>query len=379
MEIINKEYIKFQCIEARQPIGTMYIGVINHEDLVTISYADVRRLRNGSDNREIEDYIGIQRQLNESREREIGRYVNLVDATFPNSIILAISSEFANFNKESKEMEILFKDDVAKVLDGQHRIAGLQHFEKSGEEFECVVTIYIDMDIEDQAIVFSTINKEQKSVSNSLAADLFAFSKSKSPQRTAHNIVRALNKKEGGPFYKKIKILGTAVDKERETITQDTFVKNLLKYISTSPQLDRDFYKRNPKSSLDRLYGKEAQKLFLRNIFIDDDTDVKIAQIIFNYFSAVQKKWPTAWDSVAPNMILNKSTGFIALMRFFKLVYQSFNKPDQIVSKEEFETVFEKIEMQESEFNKEKYLPGSSGQGALYSDFVIKSGLLEEK
>ena len=52
----------------------------------------------------------------------------------------------------------------AKVLDGQHRIAGLRHFKKEGEKFQVIVSIYIDMAIEDQAIVFATINKETKKV-----------------------------------------------------------------------------------------------------------------------------------------------------------------------------------------------------------------------
>jgi DGQHR domain-containing protein len=190
-------------------------------------------------------------------------------------------------------MTIQYKDDVAKVLAGQHRIAGLRHFKKSGEKFQVIVSIYIDMAIEDQAIVFATINKEQKSVSNSLVADLFAFAESRSPQKTAHNIIRALSQKEGSPFYKKVKILGTANRKETETITQDTFAKNLIKFISSDPQSDRDFYKRHKDKSskkLDLIEDKELQKLFLRNIFIQDLDNIKIAQIIYNYFYVVENK-----------------------------------------------------------------------------------------
>ena len=156
--IIDREPIQFKCLEAEQPIGTVYIGVMNYEDLEYISYADVRRLELGQDNREVEDYIGIQRQLNTKREKDIGKYVNLVDATFPNSIILSISSEHAEYDQESHTMTIKYQDDVAKVLDGQHRIAGLRHFNETGDKFQLSVSIYIDMELEDQAIVFATIN-----------------------------------------------------------------------------------------------------------------------------------------------------------------------------------------------------------------------------
>lgn len=381
MEEIREQFIEFQCLQAIQPIGTMFIGAINWDQLEYISYADVRRLQLGNDNREVEEYIGIQRVLDPKREKTIGKYVNLIDATFPNSIILAISSENAEYNPETKMMKIRYKDDVAKVLDGQHRIAGLKNFTKPGEAFQLIVTIYVDMELEDQAIVFATINKEQKNVSNSLVVDLFAFAESRSPQKTGHNIARALYKKETSPFYRKIKILGTAVDKEKETITQDTFVKSLLMYISKDPQLDRDFYKRNKDNSkrLTLVEGDELKKYFLRNIFIEDDKDIKIAQIILNYFHAVDNKWPNAWRSNASlaNNILNKSTGFVALMKFFKDAYLSFGfeRIGEVISKEEFIRIFEPITLTDADFNRERYLPGSSGQSTLYKDLLIQSGL----
>lgn len=379
MEEVTEQFITFPCIEALQPIGTMFVGAIDYDYLEYISYADVRRMELGIDNREVEDYIGIQRKLDSKREKTIGKYVNLIDATFPNSIILAISSEFAQFDSQTKLMKVKYKDNVAKVLDGQHRIAGLRSFNQPGSKFQCIVTIYIDMELEDQAIVFATINKEQKNVSNSLVADLFAFAESRSPQKTGHNIARALSKKDPSPFYRKIKILGTAVDKEKETITQDTFVKSLLQYISKDPQLDRDFYKRHKGSNekLPLVKDNELKKYFLRNMFIEDEKDINIAQLVLNYFYAVEKKWPQAWQgsSQLPNNILNKSTGFIALMRFFKDAYLSFNKIGEIVTKDEFSSIFNRIQLTDSDFNRDKYIPGSSGQGTLYKDLVNQSGL----
>lgn len=377
IEATLQQSIDVRCLDAKQPIGTMYVAIIDSGDLEKISYADVRRLELGTDNREVEDYIGIQRELNPAREEKIGKYVNLIDATFPNSIILAISSRHASYNSETNIMNIVYAEDVAKVLDGQHRIAGLRHYEGRDATFQVIVTIYIDMELEDQAIVFATINKEQKNVSNSLVADLFEFAKTRSPQKTAHNIARALNKKQGSPFYKKIKILGTAVNKETETITQDTFVKSLLKYITSDPQADRNFYKihRGKENQLELANEKESQRLFLRNMFIIDTDDIKIAQLLFNYFYAVSLKWPNAWNSGSDNNILNKSTGFSALMRFFKDAYLSFNRIGDVISKEEFANILSPVTIQEDRFTKEVYIPGSSGQGQLYRDLLNQSGL----
>lgn len=381
MEIIDKQHIKIKCLTARQPIGLMYIGVIDSGDLEKITYADVRRLATDSENREVEDYIGIQRKLDTNRaKKEIGKYINLVDATFPNSIILSISSQYVRFIEETNELEIDYKDDIAKVLDGQHRIAGFEYYTKEKGTFELIVTIYVDMELEDQAIVFATINKEQKGVSNSLVSDLYAFAESRSPQKTGHNIARALNAKEGSPFYKKIKILGTA-NNISETITQATFVESLLKYISKDPQLDRDFYRRNKNKNdvkLPYVSGKDEERLFLRNMFIDDPKDINIAQLLWNYFHAVQNRWPNAWNDTSNTFILNKSTGFIALMRFFKDAYLSFDRISAIISKEEFISLFVEIDIEESDFVKEVYIPGSSGQAALYHDLLSSSGINDD-
>lgn len=376
-EIIDNPKIEFKCLEAIQPIGIMYVGVMNSDDLEKITFADVRRMELGIDNREVENYIGIQRQLDKNREKVIGKYVNLVDATFPNSIILSISSEHAQYDPKSQTMKIDFKDDIAKVLDGQHRIAGLRHYEKDAKSFQLVVSIYIDMELEDQAIVFATINKEQKNVSNSLVADLFAFAETRSPQKTGHNIARALTKKVGSPLYDKIKILGKA-ESDMQSITQDTFVKSLLQYITKDMQSDRDFYRRNKKDKKVKLpytSEKEKRSLFLRDIFIDDESDIKIAQIIWNYFYAVREKWPDAWNNVKDNNILNKSTGFVALMRFFKDAYLYFDRVGDIISKEEFFSIIDKITLNETDFNTQRYLPGTKGQSALYKDLKELSGI----
>lgn len=378
MEIIEKQYIDIKCLKAKQPIGTMYVGVIDSEDLEKITYADVRRLSTGSENREVEDYIGIQRKLDPKRAKnEIGKYVNLVDATFPNSIILTIKSEHAEYIEDSEILRLEYKDDIAKVLDGQHRIAGIEYYKEKRGTFELIVTIYIDMELEDQAIVFATINKEQKNVSGSLVTDLFAFAESRSPQKTGHNIARALNGKDGSPFYDKIKILGVA-NSLNETITQSTFVDSLLKYITKDKQSDRDFYRRNKDkktAKLDNVEGQERERLFLRNMFINDISDIQIAQLLWNYFWAVQNKWTNAWNVPANNNILNKSTGFIALMRFLKPLYLSFNKPDQVISKEEFKEVFDRINIEESEFNRDNYVPGGIGQSKLFNDLRNQSGI----
>jgi len=359
--------IAIKCLEVKQPIGEFYIGVMKHEDLVKISYADIRRLEVGDEKREVEVYSGIQRELSKNRVKELGKYVNLVDATFPSSVILHINEKDVEYDSKTNTMYLPFRDNVAKVLDGQHRIAGLEDFEGKPDDFDVNVTIFIEMELEDQAIVFATINKTQTKVNKSLVADLFAFAKFRSPQKTCHNIVRALNQKEGSPFKDKIKILGTADDKEKETITQATFSEKLIDYLSKDPMDDRNTYKKGKIP--DKFSGTELEKRPLRNLFINE-RDADIAKIIWEFFDAVQERWPDAWWKVESEMILNKSTGFLALMRFFRDAYVSSDRIGEIVEKTFYKTILAKSSLKDSDFNRDNFLPGSGGQSKLYNKLI---------
>ena len=127
---------------------------------------------------------------------------------------------------------------------------------------------------------------------------------------------------EKSPFHGKIKILGTAVDKDKETITQATFVESLIAFISADKMKDRDDLKRGKK--LEQLDNK---KYFLRKLFIEEK-DTEIAKLVMEYFKAVQQRWPNAWNIVRPETILNRSTGFVALMRFFPICCDRLGYPD---------------------------------------------------
>lgn len=362
--------ISFNCLEIKQPIGVFYIGVMNFDDLIELSYADVRKLERREGDMEV--YTGLQRPLSPTRIQEIKKYVNLVDATFPTGVILHANPEEVSYDSKKNRMTLAKKPDVLKILDGQHRIAGLENCKYPGNKFQINVTIFVGMDFEDQAIIFATINKSQTKVNKSLVADLFDFARFRSPQKTAHNIARALDEKRGSPFYEKIKVLGTANDPLKETITQATFVDSLLKYISRDLMIDRDIFKRGRVP--DKATDSELKRLVFRNLFIDDE-DAKIAQIVWNYFGAVSSRWPSAWKEVKVDMILNKSTGFVALMKFLKDVYLSFDAVGTVPSKEQFLKIFNSIDINENAFTKTNYLPGGVGQSTLYKELLERSRL----
>ncbi|MBU4312197.1 MAG: DGQHR domain-containing protein [Candidatus Omnitrophica bacterium] len=354
--------IKIKCLSVQQPIGDFYVGAIKAQDLVAISFADVRR----PEGRDIEKYIGTQRDLNEGRVAEIKKYVTTVDACFPTSIILAIDTSNADYNEDKSLLTIVNSQNVAKIIDGQHRIAGLKDY--NGPDFFLNVTIFLDMDIEDQAMVFATINLKQTKVTKSLAYDLYDFAKSRSPQKTCHNIAKLMNSKKGSPLEGRIKILGKSTGLEKELITQATFVDRVLRLISRDPMQDKDTLKRN--KPLKKVSEKELQDLVFGNMFIEE-ADVSIAKCLWNYFSAVQERWPTAWNNYEKGMILARTTGFAALVKVLPYVFAKINSVGRIAGIPELKQYFNSVDLRDNEFTSDNFIPGSSGEAALTKKLKI--------
>lgn len=366
------ESFSFPAFRVRQPIGEFYVGAIAAKRLCDITYVDVRRIKG---EREFETYLGIQRRLDEKRANEISQYVNTVDACFPTSAIIAVKGLCAQFDDAKREMTFapyvpverdeqgIPYSEIAKVLDGQHRIEGLKKF--TGESFDVNVCIFIDADLAEQAYLFTTVNLTQTKVNKSLAFDLFELARSRSPQKVCHNVAVALDGDRRSPLFQRIKRLGIATPgRYGETLTQATFVDALMPYLTGNAMVDRDTYKRNKTpAKMDAVQGRH---FIFRNMMIEErDTD--IAEILMNYFSAVRERWPAAWDATGAGMMLNRTNGFRSLMRFLRNAYLFLGAPGEVPSKQKFVEVFQRIEMDDQDFNTDNFPPGTSGEARLYN------------
>jgi DGQHR domain-containing protein len=326
--------IPIKCIRVSQPIGDFYVGVMNAEELVSITYSDVRKMK-----REVEDYLGIQRELKTNRVKDIKEYIATLDATFPNSIIVAIKGKFVTFSEGvmSLNFDDFERERVAKVLDGQHRLAGFDSsnyvfktFDGKTAPFQVLVTFFVEADISTQAKVFAMVNQNQTKVNPSLVYDLESLSTSRSPDKTAHQIAVLLNKSSDSPFYKRIKRLGVkTIDAlgnpiEGEVLTQAAFVANVVKLISPKPKEDRNLLLGKKKKLISfgekgfsYMEPKHLSRCVFRECFVKEKDEV-IALNILNYFLAVEQKWPKEWNSVNKKSVLNKTVGFIALVRYLR-------------------------------------------------------------
>ncbi|MGY4168350.1 DGQHR domain-containing protein [Bradyrhizobium sp. USDA 4529] len=374
LELVDPDPIQyeFSCIRASQPIGDIFVASIPFKTLIRISYFDVRRVL--QEDRDVERYLGIQRPLEDRRVRSLSEYVNYKDASFPTSIILAIEEEYAVFNDKKNTMTVSNRraeeespsiaiGHLARVLDGQHRIAGLSAFK--GTTFDVPVTIFVGADISDQAHIFATVNLEQTKVQKSLVYDLFSLARTRSPQKTCHNIAVALDRDKKGPLHSRIKRLGFATEGRLfEPITQATFVEALMPYLSLAPKKDRDDLLRG--RPLQKAVDNELYRMPLRNLFVAEK-DLEITEVVSNYFDAVRKKWPMAWEEHGRGMMLNRTNGFRALMRFFRNAYLDVAAPGDVPSAQKFfDRVFRPLELKDEDFTTENFVPGTGGEARLY-------------
>lgn len=364
--------IRFPCLKVSQPIGDFYIASIDSNLLCEITYFDVRRIM--KEERDFEGYLGIQRPVEKKRVKDLQTYVQAEDACFPTAIILSIPGDCARYDEQSNSMVLsnkidvadgespIYLKDIAKVIDGQHRIEGLRDYK--GESFQLNVSIFVDIDTATQAQIFATVNLEQTKVNKSLVYDLFALATHRSPQKTCHNIAVALDKHKESPFFERIKRLGvTTADRYNETITQATFVEALLRYVSKDPKYDRNLYLKNLRPEL--LDRDQLQQYIFANMFIEE-RDLEITDVLWNYFSAVSERWEKAWNYHGNGLMLNKTNGFRALMRYLPRIYLRLGKPGSVPSKQEFLSVLNNINISSDDFNIDNFKPGTSGESRLY-------------
>lgn len=384
----DRRHISFPVIRITQPIGDFYVGSIKSKDLVDISFFDMRRIIHEDS---IDTYLGIQRELNKKRVEEIELYARSPDATFPTAIVLGVEEQCVTLDPIDNEKDVdrffwmtlanepdaddtVLYRQIARVIDGQHRIKGL--YDYKDDNFELNVSIFVGADLSDQASIFATVNLAQTKVNRSLAYDLFELSLSRSPEKVCHEVTVALDKTMGSPFFKRIKRLGKATEgRFGETLSQATVVQGILKHICANRlQVIEDRQIGTKGGKWAPLSSDEAKKLVLRKFFIEK-RDEDIVDLIWNYFDAVSTRWKDAWTMGGEGLILNKTNGFNALMRFFRYAYLNFAVPGEMVSVERFEGLFKTVELKDEDFNRDNFVPGSSGATRLFHTLMESTGL----
>ncbi|QHI36738.1 hypothetical protein IMCC3317_21080 [Kordia antarctica] len=394
MEAIENSGL-INAIPVRQNKQDFLIGVYSIENILKFTkYTE--RLITGYDEQEEPIYNKqIQRNIENSRVQKIADFlVNDPDATFPTNIVLHIPDEvieeyIVNDDRvkviiDKKVFEEIKKDkgDVfISIIDGQHRVRGIEvaitrlksdlntliktlRIKESQNlreklnfyqgrlddllKIELVVTFFIDKTLEYQAMIFSTINRTQKRVSQSLVYSLFGLDTDDTPQKTALEIVLSLNGHKNSPFYKRIKLYGGSYSKNNTPpLSQATMVKSIVGLISENlRQSENDRYKKR-KELFDRSSGSLKPLPFRK--YYANDNDSGISDIMFFYFNEVKNTFIDdgifLWDFEEhnkPSNILHTTIGYQALMNILVEILLKEEKLRELSYKVANEIFYEK-------------------------------------
>lgn len=402
--------------KVEQPIGEFYVGTMDARTLTKISYTEIRAFIEGTQDK----IAGIQRERSQKRIEEIKKYVNLDYATFPTSIIIAVAPECTRlvnydpemtqdeaqkfFEKEEDEIDenahvfnlllSSFGDDnegeeensenddqdeeettyipvekIAFIIDGQHRVAGLEGLDDD-KEFDVNISVFVGASEADKAEIFARVNQAQTKVNQSLVVDLASYYEERGPVKFAHEVVLAMNSDDEGPLHDKVKRLGKAdPGKGRvQTLAQATVVKPIVDYITADPEAERN---KRYKGIFGSRRKPDAWQKFIFQPFYDKEDDDGLFLCLTNYFGAVKARWPDVWDDAPAGTVLNRTTGYAALMKFLRPVYlHHCHEPGQILTRADCDKVFREIMIDAEDINREEYLPGSSGIGKLYREMM---------
>jgi hypothetical protein len=181
---------------------------------------------------------------------------------------------------------------------------------------------------------------------------LFGLTEDDSPQKTALNIVNALNGAPKSPFYKRIRLAGSTTSKAAKEfykdgypiLSQATMVKSILYMITTKNDSEvernksRKYLQKNPNPEL--VFRK----------YYADNQDSYIIKIIYQYFIAIQESFTdnngnSFWDNKEehnkPTNVLQTTIGYEALLNILKQILLT-NSDENLFDKQLYKKYLEK-------------------------------------
>lgn len=315
-------------IKVTQNFGVFYITKFKASELIKLSFSDSYRMEN-------DEIKGNQRKLNNVRLAEIKEYIKSVDCALPNSVILAanitgeglicddydIRWEIDDEEKEAPDLRIPTDRKLAAIIDGQHRINGFAKLSKDElqkHDVEIPCSVYIDLPTSLQAYLFATINSTQKSVSKTLAYDLFSYELEAtnpdtwSPDKLAISIAKKLNDDSNSPLFKRIN--STLISNDSDwTYTLPSIVDSVIRLISTNPKLDKNILHQQERRARNRssINNSRHDRSPLRALYVSCRDEV-IYKVISNFLQATFTTLQSFTDN-DQNSILTKNVGILGL------------------------------------------------------------------
>lgn len=330
--------MKLPAIKVEQPLGDFYVVSIPAEVLLKVCYTIRAEILDGYEDQSISHVgtfinklVGNQRITTKSRLEEIKRYTETVDASFPNSIILGVNyysdgtlvtDEAVRWDIEQKGngfyyLSIPTEEELASIIDGQHRVFGFAN--SNCKDMELLCSVYLDLPLPYHGRIFTNININQRRVDKNLAYNLFQFDmeqgepSSWSPETLAVYFTRVLSEDESSPLKGKIK-LGVVNGGSNSTISMASIIDGILSLITNNPKADRDTLQTKKVSEgRDRnMLLSMSSKAPLRKLYLDNK-DKTLFDIILNFLEAIVKH---LWKF----NVFKKTLGMQACFDFLKII-----------------------------------------------------------
>lgn len=325
-------------IKVNQNVNSFFIGTLKLSELIKCATVftrersydkkrynsfkedEIRQIIGDKKILEEEIDFGTQRRRSEIKLKKIGKYIQEQDGFFPNSFIVSIDpikepedSDEDSLNKlkfdeiiKVKENSIEFDSEKVqiKIIDGQHRFYGFKYIDeqllkKISKNFECILTIFINLPNSEQADLFAIVNSTQTPVNKSILIDLKSLSYKKYRKLHVSNAIakwfnEKVDKKRNLTLWReRIKMLGIG----KGLVSQGMFVETISRLISN------DLGSR--KGILFDLYEKKEYD--------------KIYFLLKDYFSAWEIVFPEEWGN--EEFLLCKTVGFVAMIKLFEIFY----------------------------------------------------------
>ncbi|WP_417941466.1 DGQHR domain-containing protein [Flavobacterium sp. RS13.1] len=153
--------VRFKTLECTQNDKTFFVSVIPNDVLKSICFVS---------RRDEDPEKGFQRTLNETRAKDIAKYLDELKGTIPSALILS-AQDNARFAFDNAKQEISFMTNINSfmVLDGQHRLYGLL---KATKQYSIPVIIFNNLNTTQEVNLFIDINTTQKGVPTTLLLDI---------------------------------------------------------------------------------------------------------------------------------------------------------------------------------------------------------------
>lgn len=297
-------------------------GVLKAEDLIAIHEIDVWK-----PGKPIEEQ-GCQRQPIQSHFRKIGRKLKEDERMWlPTSITLSANNGDGDASKKhSVKIEIVEseipdlvkiiipKGHTLRVVDGQHRIKGLEYAIRDLKQdeiadFKLPFVLTLTDDRVDEIKTFYDINSTPKRVATDLALQLLndmntneavRLSKTEKWKLVALNVAMQLNKNPESVWYQNISI---GQSKSGEIASSTSFVASM------RPILEISFIK--------RIWEQKSE----------DEAGKRIADFVDAYWSALKQVMPKAFPEAAEEKskwVIQKTPGIFAWHMVAPLIIDEF-------------------------------------------------------